>query len=170
MISDPGRRTRPPAVTAVVPAAGAGAGTARGRRPGGVPGPKARRVRQRIRRVETKTVLLFSFLLYLGLFVVFLVAGILVWEAAVAVGAIHHLQHFAVTLGFSPLHHLGSRLLHFAVYAGLVLVGIGTVVNVILAVVYNLVSDIVGGIGVVVEERETPRRRVGRQGPRRPVV
>jgi hypothetical protein len=33
-----------------------------------------------------------------------------------------------------------------------------TVVNLILAAVYNLVSDIVGGVAFLVDERDPPRR------------
>jgi hypothetical protein len=41
---------------------------------------------------------------------------------------------------------------------GLVLVVMGTGANVLLAVLYNLISDVVGGIIVVFEERPTRRR------------
>lgn len=131
----------------------------RSRSPGPRPaasGPAAG-ARRRIRAVETKTVFLFSLLFYSSFLVVLLVAGVLVWEAAAAAGAVHNLQHLVVSLGFSSLGHLGARLLRFAVFAGLVMVAIGTLLNVIGAVVFNLVSDVVGGIGVVVTDEEPSR-------------
>jgi len=115
-------------------------------------------VRRRVRHVDAHTVLLISLLFYLGLLAVALVAGVIIWQVAVAAGAIHHLQSFIVRIGFSRISHLGSRVLHFGVYVGLVLVGIGTVVNTILAIVYNLVADLVGGVGVIFEERDSSGR------------
>jgi uncharacterized membrane protein len=119
---------------------------------------RSRWVRRRVRHIDAHTVVLISLLFYLGLLAVALVAGVIIWQVAVAAGAIHHLQSFIVRIGFARIHHLGSRVLHFAVYVGLVLVGIGTVVNAILAVVYNLVADLVGGVGVIFEERDSSGR------------
>ncbi|MGH9069563.1 MAG: DUF3566 domain-containing protein [Acidimicrobiales bacterium] len=120
--------------------------------------PATRVVRRRVRRVQARSIILLSLLFYLGLLVVALVAGTVIWEVAVAAGAIGHLQHLAISLGFTKLTHLGSRLFHFGVYVGLVLVGIGTVVNIILVVVYNLVSDLVGGVSILVVEEDRRRR------------
>ncbi len=112
----------------------------------------------RVRRVETGTVLLFSFLSYLGLFIVFQIAVLVIYLVADAAGAIHSIQQTAITDGFSPLRHLGTTVFEISFLGGLIMVAIGTIVNVILAVVYNLVSDIVGGIGVIVDERGPARR------------
>lgn len=113
-----------------------------------------RTVRQRVKRVETGTVLLFSFLAYLGLFVVFQVATLVIYLIAEAAGVIHGLQHAAVAVGFQPLHHLGATVFEISFFGGLVMVVICTIMNVVLAVVYNLVSDIVGGVSLIVEERD----------------
>ncbi|MGH9070784.1 MAG: DUF3566 domain-containing protein [Acidimicrobiales bacterium] len=112
----------------------------------------------RLRRIETGTVLLFSFLSYLGLFVVFQIAVLVIYLVADAAGALHGLQVAAVKSGFSPLKHLGTTVFEISFLGGLVMVVIGTLVNVIVSVVYNLVSDIVGGIGVMVDERGPGRR------------
>lgn len=171
----PPGRPGPTGQAAAVPAAPTqGAAVRTGRpRPGGppagaIPRPapaapaavkgRPRRVRRRVKRIDVWPVLVISFLFYLGLLAVVLVAGVLVWEVADAAGAITHFQHFAVKIGFSRITHLGSRIFYFILYVGLALVGVGTVVNVILATVYNLVADLVGGIGLVVEERDPPPR------------
>ncbi|MGH9129222.1 MAG: DUF3566 domain-containing protein [Acidimicrobiales bacterium] len=112
----------------------------------------------RVRRIETGTVLLFSFLSYLGLFVVFQVAVLIIYLVASGAGVLHGLQHAAVTTGFKPLAHLGTLVFEISFLGGLVMVVIATVVNLIIAVVYNLVSDIVGGVAVVVDERDQSRR------------
>lgn len=116
--------------------------------------PALGRVR-RVARVEPRSVALVSVVFYLSLLVVYLVAGIVVWVVASLVGAVHHLEHLAVSLGFSPLGNLGLRLLSYSLYAGLALVLLGTVTNVILAVVYNLVSGVVGGVGVVIADEDS---------------
>lgn len=113
----------------------------------------------RVRRIETGTVLLFSLLSYLGLFIVFQIAVLVIYLVADAAGAIHGLRHAALNVGFAPLRHIGLTVFGISFLGGLVMVAIGTVMNVILAVVYNLVSDIVGGIGVIVDERGPAPRR-----------
>lgn len=128
--------------------------------PSPAPVPTTRWARRRIHRVEARTVFVVSFLFYLGLFIVLLVAAVVVWEVAVAAGAVHHLQHFAVRIGFSPIGRLGHRLLRAFVFVGLIMVGIGTIVTTIVAIVYNLVSDLTGGVRVVVEDQGPPRRPV----------
>lgn len=113
----------------------------------------------RVRRVETGTVLLFSFLSYLGLFIVFQIAVLVIYLVADAAGALNSLQHTATNAGFLHLQHFGLTVFEVSFLGGLVMVAIGTIVNLILAVVYNLVSDIVGGIGVIVDERGPAPRR-----------
>lgn len=137
--------------------AGQGSSRSGGARSVGVPmGPRT--VRMRVRRIETGTVLLFSLLAYLGLFVVFQVAVLVVYLVADSAGLLHGLQHAAVTTGFKPLTHLGTTVFEISFFGGLVMVGIATLVNLVVAVVYNLVSDIVGGIAVIVDERDQSRR------------
>lgn len=122
-------------------------------------GRSARRV---IRTVDTWSVLKFSVLLYGSLLVVALVASILLWMVAVSVGVIDNFEDFILellalkTFSLSPL-----RLFSGLAVGGLMLVVLGTGVNVLVAVLYNLASDIVGGIEVTVVEEDPgqPLRR-----------
>ncbi len=111
----------------------------------------------RVRRIETGTVLLFSLLSYLGLFVVFQVAVLVIYLVASGGGLLHHLQDFLVRTGFKSVH-MGTIVFEISFFGGLVMVAIGTVVNLVLAVVYNLVSDIVGGVAIIADERDLSRR------------
>jgi|SRR5919108_976811 hypothetical protein len=122
-------------------------------------GRSGRRV---IRTVDTWSVLKFSVLLYGSLLVVALVASILLWMVAVSVGVIDNFEDFVLellalqTFSLSPV-----RLFSGLAVGGLMLVVLGTGVNVLVAVLYNLASDIVGGIEVTVVEEEPgqPLRR-----------
>lgn len=120
--------------------------------------PRSRRVRRTVRHVEVWSVLRFSALLYLCLLVVALVAGTLLWIVAAAAGAIGNIETFIQGIGFDNFRFLGFQLLQAMVLSGLVLVLLGTGVNVLVAVLYNLISDVVGGIEVSVLEEDQPHR------------
>ena len=123
-------------------------------------GPLAqgRRVRLVVRRIEPLTVLRFSVLLFATLYLVLLVAGLVLWTAATATGLRDNVEKFIGDLIASDdFRILGPTMFRASVVGGLVLVVMGTGANVLLAVLYNLISDVVGGIIVVFEER--PGRR-----------
>jgi hypothetical protein len=125
--------------------------------------PEGQRVRRVIRRVNPWTVLRFSLLFYLCMLMVWLVAGVLLWVAASLTGLIDNIETFISDLFFLEYFQIrGGVILLVAFFGGLVLVLLGTGINVIMAVVYNLTSDVVGGVEVTVLETETK--------PRRPVV
>lgn len=107
-----------------------------------------------LRRVDVKTVGAFSLVFNLTMLITVLVAGIVLWVAASVLGAIGSLDHLInQAFGYQDFHVVGSELLLAAFLIGLVLVGIGTVATVVMAVVYNLVSDVVGGLRFRVEGR-----------------
>lgn len=123
--------------------------------------PQGRRVRRVIRRFEPWSVLRLSVLFYLSLFLVLLVAGVVLWFVADATGARHHIEKLMDNIGFTGFHFRGGPLLEGAALGGGVLVVVGTGANLLLAVLYNLISDVIGGVEVaVLEEEPTPRRVV----------
>ena len=133
----------------------------RGRKAAPLP---ARRVRRVVRKVDTWTVLRFSVLFYLCLLVVLVVAGCLLWAAASSAGIIHNIENFIKDLfALDSFHFNPANILEGTVFGGLVLVLLGTGINVLAAVIYNLISDVVGGIEVVVLEEDP-------NAPRRPVI
>ena len=124
------------------------------------PVAQGRRVRLVVRRVEPWTVLKFSVLLFATLYLVFLVAGVVLWAAATATGLRENIEKFIGDLIASDdFRILGPTMLRASIVGGFVLVVMGTGANVLFAVLYNLISDVVGGIAVVFEERPTRRRR-----------
>jgi hypothetical protein len=122
--------------------------------------PQGRRVRLVVRRVEPWTVLKFSVLLFATLYLVFLVAGLVLWAAATATGLRENIEKFIGDLIASDdFKILGPTMMRASVVGGLVLVVLGTGANVLFTVLYNLISDVIGGITVVFEERPTRRNR-----------
>lgn len=120
---------------------------------------QGRRVRLVVRRVEPWTVLKFSVLLFATLYLVFLVAGLVLWAAATATGLRDNIEKFIGELiASNDFEILGPTMLRASVLGGMVLVVMGTGANVLMAVLYNLISDVIGGIAVVFEERPTRRR------------
>lgn len=102
----------------------------------------------------------FSVLLFATLYLVFLVAGLVLWAAATATGLRENIERFIGDLIASDdFRILGPTMLRASVVGGLLLVVLGTGANVLFAVLYNLISDVVGGIAVVFEERPTRWRR-----------
>ena len=113
---------------------------------------QGRRVRRVVRRIDTWSVLKVSALFFLSLVLVLLIAGVILWAAGSSIGAIDSVEKFMRAIGFEDFHFVGTQLLRGFTAAGLVLVVLGTGLSVLMAVVYNLISDVVGGIELTVLE------------------
>lgn len=124
--------------------------------------PQGRRSRLIIRRVDPWTILKFSVLLFLSTYFVVLVAGIVLWSIASASGVRGNIESFIGELIASDnFEFKPDQILRSSVIGGAILVVVGSMANVLMAVLFNLISDVVGGIGISVEER--PRRRSRRR-------
>lgn len=122
---------------------------------------QGRRLRRVIRRVDPWTVLRFSMLFYGCMLVVGMVAGLLLWAAASTTGVIDNVERFIRELfALESFAFNGVLLLESTLIGGLVLVLLGTGANVLMAVLYNLTADVVGGIEVTVLEEEPARSPV----------
>ena len=109
------------------------------------------RSRRLIRRFDIWSVFKVSVIFYICVFVVMLVAGTVLWNVAAAFGVVtdgEKLVRSLFALNTFTLHPLT------AFWWGSVIAGaacfIGVLSNVLAAVLYNLISDVVGGIQVVV--------------------
>ena len=119
---------------------------------------KGRRVRRVVRRIDPWSVLKLSLLFYLCLFLVVLVAGIVLWMAASALGIVDNVETFiGDLLALDDFHFVTGQILRAASLGGLVLVVLGAGANVLMSVLYNLISDLVGGVRITVIEEETAR-------------
>ncbi|MBV8982578.1 MAG: DUF3566 domain-containing protein [Acidimicrobiia bacterium] len=120
----------------------------------------SRRTRRVIRRFDLWSVLRFSLIFYLCMFLILLVAGIVLWLVATVTGVRGNIENFVSDLIASKFHFLGLQLLRGAAIGGLLLVIIGSAFNVLMAVLYNLISDVVGGIEINVLEDDRPHSTV----------
>ncbi len=110
-------------------------------------------------KIDTRTVFVVSLLFYLSGVVVLLVAGVVLWIVASLVGGIDSINHFVEQLfGYKSFSIIGLRVLLVTILAGVVLSLLGTLLNVIIAAVFNLVSDVVGGVRVAVVEERSERQ------------
>ncbi len=133
--------------------------------------PQGRRSRLVIRRVDPWTVLKFSALLYVSLYFVVIVAGIVLWSAATAAGVRENVESFIGELIASDNFKFeAGKILRASVFGGAMLVVLGSLTNVLMSVLFNLISDVVGGIGISVEERPRSRRRRRRLPNPRPLA
>lgn len=122
------------------------------------PAPKARTSRVVLRRVDPWSVLKLSLLFYLCVCLVLLVAGALLWAGASAAGVIGNVESFIADIGFDEFRFIPGDILRASTIGGLVLVVAGTIANTLLAVLFNLMGDIVGGLKVTLAE-DIPRAR-----------
>jgi hypothetical protein len=122
--------------------------------------PKGRRARRVIRKIDTWSVLRLSLLFYLALLLTLLVAGVILWQVAATVGVTDNLIKLIKKLGdFSSYKINGGTILKDAALAGLILAVFGAFLNALVCVLYNLISDVVGGIRVDMFDEEVPARR-----------
>ena len=121
-------------------------------------GGGVRRVRRVVRKVDAWTVFKVSVLFYASLLVVALVAGMVLWMAASVTGVMDNIDKFIAKLfALESFHFRVVQVLRGSVLGGIVLVVLGTCINVVTAVLYNLISDVVGGIEISVLEEEPTR-------------
>ena len=130
---------------------------------------RARKVRRLIRHVEPWSVLKISLVFYFCLWVALLIAGGILWSLAVSSGMVGNLENFVTELAALERFELnGDQIFRAVAIGGLVLVVVAAGFTVLMAVLFNLISDIIGGIRVTVVEEETARFRPRRLRIRRP--
>ncbi len=125
---------------------------------------QGRRVRRVLRKIDAWSVLKVAALFFLSFVLVLLLAGVLLWAAGSSVGAIGSVEKFMRAIGFEEFRFVGGQLLRGFAAAGLVLVVIGTGMAVLGAVIYNLISDVVGGIEMTVLEEDLRTVRAPSRG------
>lgn len=123
--------------------------------------PRARHTRRVVRHVEPRSVVRFALLFYGCLFIVFLVAAVLLWLVASVTGVIDNIETFIEKLfALEGFHFVATQILRGVVLGGIVLVLLGTGLSLLMTVLYNLISDVVGGIEVDIVDEEPARRTV----------
>ena len=122
------------------------------------PKPRVRRVTRVVRHVDTWSVFKVALVFNVFFYAVVLVAGVLLWQVAYATGTIDNIEKFFEGFGWETFNFNGGQIFHNAWIAGLfVAVGL-TGLAVLLATLFNLITDLVGGVRFSVLEEEVQAR------------
>jgi hypothetical protein len=127
--------------------------TARGADPPAFP-PQTTAV---VRRVQVWSVLKFSLLFYFCLMLIFLFALLILYWVLGVMGVLDSFSNFLTSIGFGG-PKIGFKLNGYWIFSRLFLLGVvgvvlWSLVNMCVAMLYNLVSDVVGGIQVTLLEK-----------------
>jgi hypothetical protein len=133
---------------------------------------EARKVRRLIRHVDPWSVLKLSLLMALCMWIVGLIASVIIWSVANNTGALASLEKFFnENLQLEDFQLTGDVLFRqFGLISLLAALGFAATM-VVASLVFNLISDIMGGVWVSVIEEETARPIVdvpSSQSPRAP--
>jgi hypothetical protein len=121
--------------------------------------PRVRRVTRVVRHIDTWSVFKVALVFSAFLYAVALTAGVLLWHVAIATGTVDNVERFFEGFGWQSFKFKGGEIFHNAWVGGL-FVAIGlTGFAVLLATMFNLITDLVGGIRVSVLEEEVLARR-----------
>ncbi len=120
--------------------------------------PRVRRVTRVLRHIDPwstfKIALLFSAVAY----VVALTSGVLLWRVADSTGTLDNIERWFTQFGWETFELQGGEIFRNAWIIGLFGVVFATGGAVLLVTLFNLVSDIVGGIRMTVLEEEVVER------------
>lgn len=123
------------------------------RRGGGIQG---RRIRVAVRRVNPMSVLKFSLLFYFCLMLVVVIGLSILFTFLDALGVLASLEEFMTQIGFggeSGFEVNTAFIFRTLFLIGLISVILWSAVTVFVTFLYNLISDLVGGIEVTLQER-----------------
>ncbi|HCB34040.1 MAG TPA: hypothetical protein DEP69_02370 [Acidimicrobiaceae bacterium] len=127
------------------------------RRRGGLRRTRVRRTHRTVRHVDPWSVFKVSILLYACLYVAVMLAGVLLWAAAYRSGLVDNLESFIAEVGSYAVWEIdGQVIFERARIIGLVMASAGVAFSVLMAIIFNLVSDLVGGIRLTILEEEPP--------------
>ena len=117
--------------------------------------PRVRKVQRVVRRVDPWGVFKLSLLLFVILYVVLLIAGVLLWRLAASTGTIDNIEGFVrEALPLKEFTLKGDQLFRGSWAFGAIMVIGGTGFAVTMAILFNLLTDLVGGVKVTVLEEE----------------
>ena len=95
-----------------------------------------------------------------ALYLVLMITGILLWNVGSATGTINNLEQFMASFGWDSFAFKGGELFRGCAVFGLFGIVLATGIWVLGAVVFNLITELVGGIRVTVLEEEVVARTV----------
>ncbi len=122
------------------------------------PKARVRRVTRVVRHVDTWSVFKVALVFNVFFYAVALVAGVLLWQVAYATGTVDNVEKFFEGFGWETFKFNGGQIFHNAWIAGLFVAAGLTGLAVLLATLFNLITDLVGGVRLSVLEEEVQAR------------
>ena len=119
-----------------------------------LPKPRVRRVTRVVREIDPWSALKVGLVFHLVIYFTLLVASVLLWSVASATGTIDNVERFLESFGWESFQFNGLALFLNVFFLGLLGVVLLTALWVLGAMVFNLITDLVGGIRVSVLEEE----------------
>jgi hypothetical protein len=119
----------------------------------------SRRTRVTVRRVGPLSVLKLSLIFYFCVWLAIFLGLLFLFMILQAVGVIDHVEEMITTTGFSGNNGATFQIDPAWVFPRLFVIGafmsvIWSVINVFVAFLYNLISDIVGGVEITLAEKK----------------
>lgn len=116
--------------------------------------PRVRKVTRVVRHVDPWTVFKVAAVFSVVLYGVMLTAGVLLWNVAHTTGTVENVERFMESFGWETFEFNGGQIYRAAWVAGLFgIIGL-TGLAVLLATLFNLITDLVGGVRFTVLEEE----------------
>ncbi len=118
--------------------------------------PQVHRVRRIVRRIDPWTVFRISSIIWVVIAIGLVLGVVVFWAVLEASGIPNKITDFLIEItlldvGENPFANT-DQFLRVAVFGSMVLAAGGTGLSTLLAIIYNLVSDIVGGVELVMLE------------------
>jgi hypothetical protein len=128
---------------------------------------RVRKVTRTIRDIDTWSVFKVGVVFHAALYVVLLITGVLLWNVGSATGTIDNVEQFLESFGWDSFTFKGAELFQSFAVLGLFGIALGTGLWVLGAIVFNLITELVGGVRVTVLEEEVVARPVEPGQPHR---
>lgn len=116
--------------------------------------PRVRRVTRVIRDIDPWSIFKVGLVFHLVLYLVVLVAAVLLWSVASATGTVDNIERFMESFGWESFRFNGWQLFRSMSVLGLLIAVLFTGIWVLGATMFNLITDLVGGVQVTVLEQE----------------
>ena len=135
--------------------------------------PRVRRVTRVVRHVDPWSVFKVAAAFSIVAYAITLIAGVLLWNVAYATGTIDNIERGMESTGWEVFELDGGEIFHNAWIGGLFGAVAMTGLAVLVATLFNLITDLVGGIRLtvleeeVVEKTASPMRRFATSPARR---
>jgi len=120
--------------------------------------PRVRRVSRVLRHIDPWSTFKVAALFSLVSYVVLMTAGVMLWRVADSTGTIANVERWFTQFGWETFELHGDEIFSAAWVIGLFLVIATTGAAVLVATIFNLISDVVGGIRLSVLEEEVTER------------